>query len=491
MKISQAKLVTLATCLSGSLLFLYVLLKANVSSFTHDESFSYLQYCHQSFMQLISFSDWYTNNHILNSVFMKYAAMLFGNSELALRLPNLVLLLVYMLFAYLLFRKSHPIVALVTFLLLSSNRLLMDLFGLARGYGLSCGFMLMSLYFFLAYLRESKKSNLALFHFAALLAALSNFTLLIFYAALLLVYNLHCILKARFILKQRFEVFKVNKAHILPLGLVGAVLYEPVRRVITYSKLNFGGKNGFFEDTVGSLITNTFHYSNFSSPVEAGFMSLFAFIVLSALFLILRNCMRGNSSFFDRYQNWIVCNLLLVVISIIIIAQHHILGNDYPVARFSIFLFPLFILHFGFFIDYLMSFRYRKAIAIGISGLAATSIISFVNTSDLYSSAEWGYDKHTKDMILALDAHQESNLNLDRQINLACNWLFEPTINFYRVTKGYDWLAPVRKEDAYGKEDFYFIKKQEVAMLGEVKYKIIKDYPDQKTFLIKLIQQPE
>ena len=96
MKLNQNRASLILNLCLGALLFSYVFTKANMASFTHDESFTYLNYPHQSFIDIISFNDWYTNNHILNSLFIKYSEQLFGNSELALRLPNLLLLLVYM-----------------------------------------------------------------------------------------------------------------------------------------------------------------------------------------------------------------------------------------------------------------------------------------------------------------------------------------------------------------------------------------------------------
>ncbi|MBL4755183.1 MAG: hypothetical protein JKY52_16510, partial [Flavobacteriales bacterium] len=142
------------TVVIGTVIFLYLLTKSSVSSFTHDESFTYLHFCHNSFMDIISYKNWYSNNHLLNSLFMKYSEQLFGSSEIALRLPNLLLLLVYMVYGHLLFRRTSQLLAVAVFVLLCTNILLIDLFGLARGYGMSCGFMLMSLYHFMQSFNE-------------------------------------------------------------------------------------------------------------------------------------------------------------------------------------------------------------------------------------------------------------------------------------------------------------------------------------------------
>ena len=175
--------------LTGLIIFAYIATKATVSSFTHDESFSYLRYVSHSFMDLVSNKDAYTNNHILNTLCMKYSEMVFGNSALALRLPNLLLLIVFFVYAYLLLRNLNPVIGLCIFILMATNTALVDFFGLARGYGLSIGFMTMSLYALVHSFNEKRTRNLILFNIGTLLAIFSNFTLLTFYVAALVVYN--------------------------------------------------------------------------------------------------------------------------------------------------------------------------------------------------------------------------------------------------------------------------------------------------------------
>ena len=299
MRFSRYYLQSALIFLIGTILFLYVIIKANYASFTHDESFTYLHYCHQSFMEIISFSDWYTNNHILNSLFMKYSEQVFGNSELALRLPNLLLLLVYMLYSYCLFKDKNILFTIMIFLLLCTNYILMDLFGMARGYGMSCGFMVMSLYHFIEYLKNYKKTNLFLFHLGALLASLSNFTLITFYLASLLVYNLIMYLHSRLTIDKKFRFIQTNSIHIFPLLIVTIILYEPLRRFITYANLDFGGKNGFFADTVTHLIRNTFHGVNISPSIMFVLNITLILILLISLFIIFKNAVQKKKHLFQ------------------------------------------------------------------------------------------------------------------------------------------------------------------------------------------------
>jgi len=325
----------------GISIFLYILIKAYVSSFTHDESYSYLYYVHTSFIDIISFKDWFTNNHILNSLFMKYSEQLFGSFEISLRLSNLLLFSVYMVYSYMLFKKESQIISITIFILLCTNNAFIDLFGLARGYGLSFGFMLMSLYHFIQSFYKQKTKNIILFHVGALFAILSSFTLLDFYVALILIYNVVIFIDCKFISHKKYHFFNSNKIHIIPFLVIVIILYEPIRKVIMYSKLDFGGKDGFYNDTVSYLIYFISHSINFSSFALIIAEVIITSIVLIPSIIIIRMIIKGNETFFIKYKGLMVSNLLIIFISIAIILQHIIFKSDYPIARFSLYLFPI------------------------------------------------------------------------------------------------------------------------------------------------------
>ncbi len=487
MKINDRKLQTGIMVLLGVVTFLFVLKKAWLTSFTHDESFSYLNYCGDSFMEIISFSNWYTNNHILNSLLMKYSGLLFGPSEIALRLPNILLLGVYMLYAALLFKDRNPVIAIAVFTLLISNDILISLFGLARGYGLSFGFMIMSLYHFTAFLKKKKNKDLILFHLAALLGSLSNFTILTFYLSIIIVYNIYSFLYVRFIAGERYKLFAVNKVHILPFIVVGIVLYEPVRRAIFRSKMDFGGTGTFYQDTVRQVIynlSNNYWLPRFLIPV---IMVVITLLVVFGLYIIIKRTVKKDHIFFDKHTGLIVNCLLLIIISIVIVSQHLILGNDYPIGRFSAFLIPPLFIFLGYLMDYLMTFlRYKKIIALSVSGLALLSLISFWSQADLHYYEQWKYDRNTRKMIQTLAAEQEGNHQNDDKVKLCANWLFEPTSNFYRVTNDYVWLQPVDRTTTYMSADYCYILEDELDQLEACSYKIIERYPSTNSVLIKI-----
>lgn len=85
----------LAACL-----LLYSVVRAQTLSFNSDESGSFMSQTPLSYSDIITCQTFSSGtNHPLNSVLMKACKTAFGNSELALRIPNLVAHVIFMLFS--------------------------------------------------------------------------------------------------------------------------------------------------------------------------------------------------------------------------------------------------------------------------------------------------------------------------------------------------------------------------------------------------------
>src|SRR3712207_3878334 len=96
------------------LLLFYTGYRAATLSFTIDESQSYHQFVPLSFMEIVSYNtEFSANNHILNTLCMKLSSWLFGPSELALRLHNVIAHGIYLLCSFLILQRYTKGVALV------------------------------------------------------------------------------------------------------------------------------------------------------------------------------------------------------------------------------------------------------------------------------------------------------------------------------------------------------------------------------------------
>jgi uncharacterized membrane protein len=101
------------------------------------------------------------NNHLLNTWLMKCSVNLFGESEFALRLPNVLAAGVYFFASGALleklFEKRWQIV--LAFLVLTLNPFILDFFCVARGYGISLAMMMCGLLQITKYIYENQKGR--------------------------------------------------------------------------------------------------------------------------------------------------------------------------------------------------------------------------------------------------------------------------------------------------------------------------------------------
>src|ERR1043166_8151742 len=103
MLLSKIKRPSTALIFIGAELFLYILLRAFLVSFTHDEGLTVMEYATRPWA-VINNVNW-TNNHLLNTWLCRLNLDWFGPSQIALRWPNVFAGLLYIIFAARLLKK--------------------------------------------------------------------------------------------------------------------------------------------------------------------------------------------------------------------------------------------------------------------------------------------------------------------------------------------------------------------------------------------------
>jgi len=454
--IRQDKLKVAGVIFVSLVVYIFIVAKASVASFTHDESYSYLHFIGYKFMDIISNQGAFSNNHILNTLGMKYASQFFGSSEIALRAPNLIALVIYFIYGWLLVRSFSGWQSISVYTLLITNVALIDFFGLARGYGLSIGFMFMSLYHLNASFSGKMNLNLALFNSGSLLAILGNFTMVIFYFSGLLIFNVIAFLEL-YKDGKKIRLFRLNKVNIIAFFILLIILYEPIRKAVKFNTFDFGGKNGFITDTVSSLIYHIFMNIHFSEGWMVITRMALLLIVFMSLMIIIFNLVRRGKAFLVNYRKFIITNLLLISISFATILQHLLFSTDYLVGRFSLFLVPLLILNTGYLLDYLSGIRPGHVISGAVVILALLSVFNFYRNADLHACAEWRYDQGTRNAMKELAGDQQKDQYPLKKVRLGVNWLFEPTCNFYRITMKIRSLYPIDRKGLSTSDRYNYI----------------------------------
>ena len=463
-------------------LFIFIVLKAGLTSMTHDESYSFLHYVPQTATQIITYETPFTNNHILNTLLMKWSASVFGTSEWSLRLPNLLAFIIYLYFGFRILQKCAPAVLFPAFILLAFNPYLLDFFGLARGYGLSIAFMTMGFYFLLAYFEKPHPGSLVWMNVGAWLAIFSNFTLLFFYASLLVLFNVTALIDRTF--PNTFRHFvKINLVHFIFLVPGGILAYGPLKKILTVVPIDFGGKTGLIYDTIRSVvIMSYFGIRDFWTQVVTWGMVLLVFTLSICLIYIQ---LKIRDHFLPSRRSLFLVNGLILLIFLMITASHHFLDTDFPIQRFALFIFPILVLNVAFGLEILFQNAPKLAVLLG-TVIVVLSVWNFSRQVNIHTYRDWAYDADTKTAITILAQDYEAHPGIKSRIHLGVSWVFEPTMNFYRLQMGLDWMAPADREGPGPGDDYLYVFRDESPRFLEAGGSVIFSSDHSPGVLIKM-----
>jgi hypothetical protein len=91
------------------------------------------------------------------------------------------------------------------------------------------------------------------------------------------------------------------------------------------------------------------------------------------------------------------------------------------------------------------------------------------------------------DLEQAYIADALTNRATPNKINLGINWIFEPTINYYRISRNLKWLNEVNRNGVEGNFDFYYVFPEDTSAIKlkkELKkYEVSFDGRPTQTFL--------
>ena len=125
-----------------SLVFIYLAIRAFMVPLVHDEVATFFHYIQKGEF-LPPLAHWDANNHILNSILSYFSYLLFGSSELSLRLSNLIFFPVFFFFVYRISNLlRNSILKWAFFITFVFAHNFIEYFALSRGYGMSMALLL-------------------------------------------------------------------------------------------------------------------------------------------------------------------------------------------------------------------------------------------------------------------------------------------------------------------------------------------------------------
>lgn len=451
---------------------LYVVLRAWFVPFTCDESWTFTNYFNASIVDVVTATPPLANNHILNTLLTKVTGV-FSTGEFALRLSNVLTFLLYTFASFKIATQfiKHKTLGILLFLLLMSNHTLLEFFALSRGYGMSIGMMMMSLYYLMLFY-EGKQLKYA--HLSMVLIVLGTYASFVLLHLSLIVFLLIFIIRYQ----QTSNILQAAKTVLLyPIVLAALIIY-PLIKINHSGDLFYGGTHNFITDTLGSLLQDylgrDFTINN-SSTILAITVVLLGISLMAGITLIIK---RNN-----KHNNPLALAVVVMVLLIIAInAQFYILHKALPFYRTGLYLFPILILTLFAVLDYL-SIKQKQIIAISTAGvLLVFAGYRFTQEVNLSHTDEWWFDQYTPTVLNDMEQYKQAHSLTDKS-KLHVVFPTQCAFNYYIATQHSTSVDTVTSMQEIVTEvdpndyDFVYADK-EVDMTGYANFVAVRQYGD-------------
>ena len=488
-----------ALLLAGA--FLYTLARALLVPVFHDEAYTYFTYGQAPLPVVLHELG---NNHILNTLLIKWSTWMFGMSELSLRLPALAGHLIFLAGVYRtldLFLQKKAFIAGAAVLAL--NPFMLELFSAARGYSLGLGFLILALYYFLRSRESLCPGDLSrMFSFLAL-AVLSHLSFVFVYVPALIVVETAVLWRrvrspgesrgawGRALLRD--YGFPVFLSGLLFLALLGPVLVQ-----LKTGGFYHGGGNGFWVDTARSLVTASL-YGRLAFPEGLWvfvYAALSVSVAMPGFFLVYK---RRKFRELTRKEGMLAgCLLLLLGAAGTVVVLHGLLGTRYVVGRMAVFFLPLFWLTMMLFWSCWFDAAGR-GVRLWLSRTAemagVLAVILFLTAMNFKNYSIAPEDHLSRQIIRVLENRWRNGSLGAQNISLGTHAVFVPSLYFYRQKNRVSWLTIVDITNDPVPCDVYYIFRRsargvfqydvarDIANISDATLRILASYPAEGTVL--------
>lgn len=454
----------------GIFLFFLVAKEAIVLPLTHDEG-NTIHCSTTTLWDIFSYKDPVPNNHILNTLFIKFNQTIFGDSLLSARLHNILSFIPFFIFVVAIAKRLFLSYWIKTFFIFSLvlQPYILDFFSVTRGYGLSLSFMMVSLYYLISRLEYGDKRSLILSLCWAGVGVYASFTLLNYFIplSLLLLYDVF----KRYWGQQK-NIFYKEVVYIFLSGVVLLmVIAVPVFKMVSTKQFVYWGTKGFFEDTAKQLIISL------RSGVDY-FGSSNEFIYTAITIFVLSIIVICNFLNWKENKNKYILQFTILLVTAIMYNQFQFLVFNVPYlnARTALFFCPLVCIPLGLSLENLLQ-KYKNVTLLLVIILISLQIQHFVRGFSVKSNFEWYYDQDTYHVLDHIKEMVESG-QVSKPVKINCYWIFYPSLS-YHVAQKYSEYIEIAPWDTKIKDDsnsvFYYTESSEKETLTE-RFEVIQEY---------------
>jgi hypothetical protein len=465
----------LAAAALGVLFLGYTTIRAARIPFTHDEALTANVWIEAGPLAILTFDGpGPANNHMLNSLLAGACQAVFGRIPLALRLPNLIAHAVFLFASWrLLARVAGRWTALAGFVLLNGNPLLLELFGLARGYGLALGFLASA---FLCAVHALETVEIRPRWEAACYALLVCGVF-----AQLVVLDIFAAVAATFavlrLVRQVSSPAEGGMRRIVRESVPGAAAslfllltaVPIVAAMLRSGALYAGGTTGLWHDTVGSVVWISLLNlpASFDHATRIGIAVGLAGLVGLAGYGLVRP-RAGARPFFGLLS-------FLAGACLIVEAQHLFLGGRYPEDRVATVFLPLFVFAVAAACGAAPA-PFDRVVVPAFGAVGVLAFVLFARRATLGRSDLWWFDMDNVHMLEDVDRLRLGRPGAFQPVRLSIDWLFEPSLNWYRQTEEFGFLAPVSRDGPLEAADYAFVRQEDEAGLVRRGYLVLTRY---------------
>jgi hypothetical protein len=162
----------------------------------------------------------------------------------------------------------------------------------------------------------------------------------------------------------------------------------------------------------------------------------------------------------------------------------------WSIERTAIYYVPLYVVAVLFGVELLAALTDRWWTVTAILALPTLMAVllcwQLVRHFDPHSTLVWAYDRHDKDVIRLIERDHAKSETRSTVVRLGDSWEMEPSLNFYRVTRGDTWLAPVtRVPVTKGHYDYVYGLEADVKRLRDQIVRLAS-YGDTGTVLVRV-----
>jgi hypothetical protein len=170
----------------------------------------------------------------------------------------------------------------------------------------------------------------------------------------------------------------------------------------------------------------------------------------------------------ERALVWIVA--MLAGMAAATIAGHVVIHVTYPQARMALYWIPFVTLAL------LIAWSRTTATLSRAAGwvLAVLVLATDVSLFDVTTYADWIPDAPDETLVDRLVQDHGSDR---RHVTVGGSWILEPSINFYRVTRGLDWMAVMERRPPQQGDDYYVLIKEDREAVRRLALRVLYEDP--------------